>query len=611
MAGASIANPEVTATDEDAVQSPSNSAAPTPASTPQAAAPSPAVPPIASSPTVVQPVRRGGLAGIVDEFRDALAGPNPGQVYTDSDGNKYIKHPEVSHGRQWLKIGLNAAAGAAAGEVAGQGRGDGVAAGARGFQAGLSYAEQQHEKQQQQEDRQNEEVKQAQLQKFNAVKLKHDVAANEFALQRMQVKASHDDVSFAQGQIDREKALGSADMGIYKDEADLAKVQEAHPEFWDHVYKNNVVAVPELNDKGERTGIHLFLRTPGIGSQLAEPGTPIKVYTPGKEPDAPPTLVDQVPTVPMTHDMVDSYNNSAQSRYQQWFKDKSEKELKAAQTAHAAAGAEKDRAEIPKVASEINKINAETGEARASAALKGQQAENLKGGGAKNDDGSWNQASIPVRLVEGDMDPSQLSKRSADYNAKLEAASAYSMEKYGKPWSPAQAQSDYKFATDRGTQNTLKLINGMTEPNGAIDLAANAAKALPKLPESTINKVFNVAATEFGSKEATDFHTAMLGLADEYSKVMGGGISSDTGRKQALDILKASYSKGQLNGAVDIMRKDIAARRSALIGDNRYLLKQYGQPDAGPSPTRPSNVPANYEFKDGPQGRGWYKPKPR
>jgi hypothetical protein len=233
--------------------------------------------------------------------------------------------------------------------------------------------------------------------------------------------------------------------------------------------------------------------------------------------------------------------------------------------------------ERAKESTEIEKEKApsEIAEAKAGAALKGAQAKNLESGG-KDENGNWNPSSIPVSLVEGNMDPSQLSKRSVDYNAKLQAANQYSLEKYGRPFDIAQAQSDYKYATAPQTQNTLKLIKGMTDPNGAIDIAQNAAKSLPRVDEATLNKVFNATATEFGSKEATNFHTAMLGLADEYSKVMGGGTATDTGRKQALDVLKASYSKGQLAGAIGVMRQDIAARQNTLVGDNRYLKKQYG-----------------------------------
>jgi len=196
--------------------------------------------------------------------------------------------------------------------------------------------------------------------------------------------------------------------------------------------------------------------------------------------------------------------------------------------------------------------------------------------GVRTPDGGWNPASIPVSLVEATMDPTQLTKRGKDYNQTIEQANRYSLEKYGVPFDMAKAQSDYKYSTNVQTRNTLKMIDGMTEPGGAIEIAQNTAKNLPRFNSILANKIFNATATEFGSDEATNFHAAMLGLADEYSKVMGGGISSDTGRQQALDILKAAYSKGQLAGSIDVMRRDISARKQALVGDNRYLLREYG-----------------------------------
>ena len=120
------------------------------------------------------------------------------------------------------------------------------------------------------------------------------------------------------------------------------------------------------------------------------------------------------------------------------------------------------------------------------------------------------------------------------------------------------------------------MINGMTEKGGALEIAQNAAKSLPQFDSQTVNKIFNATETEFGSASASNFHTAMMGLADEYSKVMGGGISSDTGRQQALDLLKQSYSKGQLSGAIGTIQKDLAAHKEALIAGNRYLQRQFG-----------------------------------
>ncbi len=224
---------------------------------------------------------------------------------------------------------------------------------------------------------------------------------------------------------------------------------------------------------------------------------------------------------------------------------------------------------------------------------------NLADAAAKAQDGlstNADRAIIAESMRKGRMDPSQLSKRSKDYNAVLAEADKQEMEETGQHFNIAQAQTDYKYANNAQTKNTLNMINGMTEPNGAIDIASRAASRLPKMNSKTANQVFNIAKTEFGDSSLTDFHTAMLGLADEYSKVMGGGVSSDTGRQQALDILKENYSKGQLAGAIQIMKSDISARKKAIVGKNRYLLQEYGEDQTGsqggqPQSGRPASTP--------------------
>lgn len=179
------------------------------------------------------------------------------------------------------------------------------------------------------------------------------------------------------------------------------------------------------------------------------------------------------------------------------------------------------------------------------------------------------------KLADAEMVPSQLSKRSKNYNASWVAADKASWGSYGKPYDGAQAESEYKYSTQKSTQDTLKLINGIVDKGGSLEIAQNAAVGLPGMDQQTLNKVFSAGKTEFGSKAITDFHTAMLGLADEYSKVMGGGVSSDTGRQQSLDLLKDAYSKGQMAGAIAIVKKDITARQRGIIGKNRFLQKQY------------------------------------
>ena len=63
------------------------------------------------------------------------------------------------------------------------------------------------------------------------------------------------------------------------------------------------------------------------------------------------------------------------------------------------------------------------------------------------------------------------SKRGAAYLKIAKEADDYSMQQYGKHFNMAQAQADYDYAKNTQTQNTLKMIKGMTEKGGAIDIA--------------------------------------------------------------------------------------------------------------------------------------------
>jgi hypothetical protein len=306
--------------------------------------PTPAVATLQPAPNVIRP-KRGGLAGVMDSIADDLAGP--GSLHTDAQGNQYI-----NRGGQWLKILGEAVRGAAAGAAAKPGPGQLGRAAAAGVQAGDEASD----RQQKQHQEQTEESRQALQDQFNGVKAKHDMAAKEFELQRLKVNATQNDIKFAQEQTDREEKLGSADLGIVKDEAELADKMSQQQGFWKNVHQNDINAIPEYGADGQRMGIHIFQRTPGIGNQMADPGTPIRIWDGGKH-----EVTEHVPTVPLTHNQIDAYNHTADNQQRQWQIDNSAEGLKAAETAKA-------QAEAGKVPSEINKNNAEAGKARTEAA---------------------------------------------------------------------------------------------------------------------------------------------------------------------------------------------------------------------------------------------------
>jgi hypothetical protein len=339
-------------------QSPSQpQAPPTPTPTPAVSAPSQQPDSSVSTvptPNFVKPAKRGGLAGVVDELADAIAGTQgPGKVYKDADGNEYIEHPTLSRKGQWIKIAGEAVRGAAAGaSVAG-----GPHGAFRGAQAGIEAGDQQADREKQNEQQLSSQVRADNQDRANQIKLKHDQAMWEFELKRANVQATDTDIKFSQEQTDRMTKLvdeGKAfDLGVYKDEADLARIKDIHPEFWKDVYKNDITSVPEIGSDGQRNGIHVYKTTPGIGSEIVTPGTPFKVFTPPVKPGDKPTLQDQIPTVPMTQNQKHAYDLAAYTQMQKWQSDQNEAQLKGSEVkknlaeANAAnARAQKDREKV-------------------------------------------------------------------------------------------------------------------------------------------------------------------------------------------------------------------------------------------------------------------------
>jgi len=522
---------------------------------------------------VVHPVRRSGLAGIVDEIRDAIAGKTQTNIGTDAQGNKYLKTTDLTGGQKWARIASTALHGAAAGWANGQGPGGA----ARALQAGVNVADKQSEAQKNLTKEQKEEVKQDQLDKFNMIKLKHDVAASAFALTRMQVKASQDDITFAQQQNEHERTLGSADLGIFKDPAELASVQQKEPQFWKNVYSNNVVTVPEIDPTtGKRNGIHVYLRTPGVGSQLAPKGTPIMDYVPGEKPTDPPKLVSRVPTIPMTHDQVDQYNNASHAKYAAWQTQQEDLKDKQAQE-------ELRKSEAGKNKAEANKANAEAGKANAEAKVLNSAA--------SADSVNSNAA----QLVEGTMDIANLSKRSKTYDATLQAANAYSLQKYGVPFNAAKAAGDYKFATNPQTYNTLNYLNSLTgrdNQGGNLGVVVEMSRKLPRTQFPPLNAVDQWAKLSAGNPQVAAYRAALVEVDDQIAKILqgggqGGGGTSDAKLKQAAELLNKNFTAEQITAvAQNTLRPLLANRKNEIIGDNRYLQQWHGAqrpPQANPN----------------------------
>jgi hypothetical protein len=185
-----------------------------------------------------------------------------------------------------------------------------------------------------------------------------------------------------------------------------------------------------------------------------------------------------------------------------------------------------------------------------------------------------------ARLVEGDMDPSQMSKRSNIYNATLDAADRYSMQKYGKHFDMAKATEDYKFATNTGTQNTLKMLDSLTGRDGRpgdLTTIADLQKKVQRTSFPALNDAAAWAKFQTGNPDEAAFKTGMLEVSDKLAKIFQGGTgsTSDAKMNQAQELVSKSLSNEQFGATMGTLNQLLSNRKGSLIGDNRYLQRQY------------------------------------
>jgi hypothetical protein len=526
--------------------------------------------PTAPKVTPAPPPKRTGLAGIVDEMRDALTGGTGG----------------------WGRVAAEAVTGAAAGYAAGRGAGNAGKAAFAGVQQGEHIDQMQAENQQRQQaeqQRQTENARQAKLDNFNFVKLQHDIAAGEFELTQRKVEATQNDVKFAQGQEDRQIALGSVDLGSYADLADFTKVKDQDPDFWKNTFGARVVAVPQLDPDGTRGGIHVFLQKPEAGAQQAPKDSTLWTFAPPGKGEK-PELVPHTVTTPMTENELTARNFAMYKQYQDFVKTQADAEDKASQ-----AKLRDEQTKTQGTEQTRNLAEARAADARAQATKSG----------AVLPSGEPNPRfeALAQALYDGDILPVDLKREAKgadlDPNEVMGRAVEIGQQK-GQPWSETIINQEHKFAENTKTQAALDGINrilgkpGVTSgaDAGYMNQMLDYAQKADLSSYGLYNSAELAVRRGLGDTAAKNFQTAVSETRRSISGLIGnpllGGTESDMKLKQADEMLGQRPTLENLQGAAQVLRTALETQRQSIVGNNRFLQRRYGgqpqqvQPNAAP-----------------------------
>lgn len=214
-------------------------------------------------------------------------------------------------------------------------------------------------------------------------------------------------------------------------------------------------------------------------------------------------------------------------------------------------------------------------------------------------------------LVNGDATLSELKARGAtpDFIANtLTAAHQLSGGKYN-------AQSaDAQFSVAKSPANVAFFgsAKSLIDKGGTLDQLSEAGKQIPGGLIPAFNSIADWEKAATGSGPIAKYASLALGVADDYSKVMGGGQGSDTSRLQALQLVGAKQSPAQRAASIDGIRGAVGSQTTSRIGNNPVLGRMYGgqQQGGGTAPARPAGVPASAVWNpQGNNGQGsWRMP---
>jgi hypothetical protein len=119
-------------------------------------------------------------------------------------------------------------------------------------------------------------------------------------------------------------------------------------------------------------------------------------------------------------------------------------------------------------------------------------------------------------------------------------------------------------------------VNSLIGESGTLDQLNSAAGGISQHDWQTLNKVTNWTDLQAGKEGISGYAATAVGVADDYAKVMGGSVGSDTARAMVLHIIDPALSPAQRKQAVDAMEKAVWSQGEARAGKNPWLWSQYG-----------------------------------
>lgn len=160
-----------------------------------------------------------------------------------------------------------------------------------------------------------------------------------------------------------------------------------------------------------------------------------------------------------------------------------------------------------------------------------------------------------------------LSKESAQAREKILNYAAHQFPALDVAGNKADLQKNTRALTD-----LQKLYDASTAFEATAisnsDVLLGTLKGIPDIPTRFGNKLGRFLASQFGSPQMSEFHTALETVKPEFARLLSspgatGGLLTDTSRKEMSAVLSGDFTKAQLAHSLNILKRDAGNRRAA------------------------------------------------
>jgi hypothetical protein len=149
-------------------------------------------------------------------------------------------------------------------------------------------------------------------------------------------------------------------------------------------------------------------------------------------------------------------------------------------------------------------------------------------------------------------------------------------QKIDKTYNPADEIISEHIAKSPAMNQFFGSANSLIGKGGTLDQLETLGRKIPQHDFPVLNTVDDWQKLARGKGPLAGYAATALGVADDYSKVMGGGQGSDTSRDQALTLFGKASSPEQRADAIAATRDAVQSQRDQRIGNNKFLKREYG-----------------------------------